>query len=197
MVFKDIKKLWTQPQPDQCVPTAIKTVLDNQFSQLNIPSLSSIGRMCQYRNAYGAPIDKIKGNLKQLESMGIQFHEKEEANIDFLKGLLEQGIFPMILFHLKDYNKWKRGSVVVEGDDEIDFHMIIVVEVNPQKQEIRVFDTIHDRYKNYKNHEKYDTIIYQKVYSLWTSEDLIYPVFWFTELPKPGKKTQKRLFKNE
>ena len=142
MVFKEIKKEWTQPQPDQCVPTVIKTALDNQFAHLNIPSLSSIGSMCQYRNAYGVPIDRLKTNLKQLENMGIQFNEKEDANIDFLKSLLDQGSFPLILFHLRDYNKGKKGSIEVDDDGEIDFHMVIIVGIDPQKQEVKVFGSV-------------------------------------------------------
>lgn len=198
MVFKKLQKRWTQPEPLQCVPTAIKTVLTNQFPHLKVPSLKDIGKMCQYRQIYGVSIERLELNMKKLEKIGIKFHLKEESNINQLKELLENNKYPLVLFHLKDYNSWKDYSIEVETDDEISFHMVIVVGVNPQKKEVKVFDTLYHKYKNYKSSEIYDKINFQKFYKLWTTEELIYPVFWFSEIPKipkKGEKEQKRVNK--
>ena len=111
---------------------------------------------------------------------------KENANIAFLHNLRQQGIFPLVIFHLKDYNKWKKNrSTKVSGDDEPNFHVLIVVDIDKKNEKILLYDTLKDKFRKIKTEQdNYDEMSFQDFYNYWTKKDLVYPVIWFSEKEK-------------
>lgn len=196
MLGIDIKKPYKQPQPDHCVPCCIKIMLDNQFTSTNNPSLSKISSMCKYRNAFGTSVDRLKSNLKDLESLRIKFNEKEESNIAFLEELLKNKCLPMILLDLDKYLLKRDGNTIIRSDDDIIFHAVVVAFIDKQNEKIFIFDPLHNKYKKSKIDDKlniYEELSYQELYDLWVNEALIYPVYWFTKIQNKLDKFQKRL----
>ncbi len=199
-VFKPFTKQPTfQPERAMCVSTAIKNVLDNQFTQ-NALGLKEINKLCKYDGIYqgGIPLEMLPDFLaKPLNILNIIYNFKENNKIDDLYDLLSQGIYPIVVFHLKDYNQWhnKRQTEVI-GDNEPNYHVLIIVGIDKENQKILLFDTIHNKYKNYNDlNNIYDEISFVKFLEYWVHKELIYPCIWFS--PKKNKpevsKNQKKI----
>jgi hypothetical protein len=192
-MIKKLKKVFFQPHGDLCVSTAIKNVIDSQFEPQSI-SLNKINSLCRYNGKYGSGIalDLLKEYLEPpLKKLKIQYNEGENLNIDFLADLLSKGIYPIICFHIKDYNQWKKNThIVVEADSEVNYHVLIVVGVDKPNEKIFLFDTLRDKYKKYENdNDTYDELSFTIFYRYWAKEGLFYPAIWFT--PIIDKKQKK------
>ena len=202
MTFPLLKTIQFQPRLDMCVSTCLKIICDNQFSQIRI-SIKQFNLWCKYEGKFGGgvPLDKLREYLTpKLTDMKIDYNEKENINIDFLYKLREEGIYPLVVFHLRDYNKWKKNTKIeVFSDDEPNYHVLIVVDIDKEKQTLKVFDPLYDKYRKRKQEEpdnegNYDEISYQNFYNYWTKEELIYPVIWLIKKEKQKvNKEQKTL----
>ena len=194
------KTYWKQPIKDMCVSTSLKVMFDNQFTSGTL-SLSKLNSWCKYEGKYGGgiPLEKLKGYLSpKLNESSVDYNEKEHANIDLLYKLRTKGIFPLVVFHLKDYNKWKKKTgITVLSDDEPNFHVLIVVDIDKANEKILLYDTLDDKFRNIKTeHDNYDRISFQNFYACWTHKDLVYPVIWLSKQEKSNQKidkTQKKL----
>ncbi len=178
------KKTW-QPSSDMCVSASFKVMCDNQFGSTKI-SLSTLNKWCKYEGKYGGgiPLSKLREYLTpKLAQLGIIYNEDEQKNIDFLYNLRQEGIYPLVVFHLRDYNEWKkRGNIEVFSDGEPNLHVLIVVDIDKENEKIKIFDCWLDKYR-IKNSEDddYDELSFRDFYSYWSDEGLIYPVFWLSQ----------------
>lgn len=188
-IFKPFhRKPIFQHERAMCVGTAIKNVLDNQFPKSTLP-LKEINRLCKYEGKYqtGVAIDGLRELLSEpLKKININFHFKENATRKDLFNLLEQGCYPIVAFHLRDYNEWQSNEETeVIGDDEPTLHVLVVVGVDEEKQIIKLFNTIHNKYKDYSNlNEMYEEISFVRFNQCWVHSELIYPCFWFSSNQK-------------
>ena len=145
------------------------------------------------------PLEKLKGYLSpKLDQLGVDYNEKEHANIDFLHKLRTQGMLPLVVFHLRDYNKWKKKTrITVLSDDEPNFHVLMVVDIDKANEKIWLYDTLPDKFRKIKTErDNYDEISFQEFYAYWVHEDLVYPVIWLSKQEKSNQKidkTQKKL----
>lgn len=199
MTFSLLKKIQFQPRLDMCVSTCLKIICDNQFSHISI-SIKQFNLWCKYEGKFGGgiPLEKLREYLvSRLLEKKIVYNEKENANIDFLYSLRKEGIYPLVVFHLIDYNKWKKKTKIeVYSDDEPNYHILIVVDIDKEREIIKVFDSLYDKYRKRESEEdNYDEISFQDFYKYWTNKELIYPVIWLTKKEKKQKidKEQKTL----
>ena len=170
MTFPLLKKYSFQPRLDMCVSTCLKIVCDNQFD--DAISIRQFNLWCNYegKSGGGIAIDRLKEYLyPKLIQKRIVYNDKENVNIDFLYNLRKIGIYPIVIFHLRDYNEWKKkGGIQVLGDDEPNYHNLIVVDIDKDKQKILLFDTMYDKYRKKENDEDiYDEISYHDLYKYW------------------------------
>jgi len=191
------KKPFTQPTRDMCLTTAIKIVIDNQFAR-NL-SLKDINNSCKYEGKYqyGVGIDNfLEQNLnKMLNKIGIMYHFKENLKIDDLFKLLEEGIYPIILFPLSKYNEWSeiKGEREVSEDGGTNTHALIIVGIDKEEEKIKMFDTVPNKFKNYDDLINiYNEISFVKFLSFWLHENLIFPTLWFTNIIKRRKSNKEQ-----
>ena len=170
-------------------------MFDNQFTHVTLP-LHKFNSWCKYEGKYGGgiPLEKLKRYLSpKLDELNVDYNEKEHVNIDFLHKLRTQGIFPLVVFHLKDYNKWKKKTrITVLSDDEPNLHVLIVVDIDKANEKILLYDTLHDKFRKIKTErDNYDEISFQELYDSWTHKDLVYPVIWLSKQENSNQKVDK------
>lgn len=192
-VFKPFTKRPTfQHERAMCVSTAIKNVLDNQFPQLDL-GLKQINKLCKYEGKYqdGIALELLQELLlKPLSELNVIYNIKEHNTIDDLYNLLNQGIYPIIAFHLKDYNEWQSKKFTeVIGDNEPNYHVLVVIGIDKENQKIKLFNTIYNKFRDYGDlTNMYDEISFVKFSQYWVHSELIYPCIWFES--KKSKKEQ-------
>ncbi|RLG15066.1 MAG: hypothetical protein DRN71_02245 [Candidatus Nanohalarchaeota archaeon] len=182
MTIIELKKTLTfQPEIDMCVSSCIKNVLDSQFHSKRY-SLKKINKCLRYINCLGVGLDSINNLNELLNKDKIYVFQKDEEsnNIKSIERLIERKIYPIVIFPLKDYEKWKNDKTRVYSDgDENTYHFLVVVGIDRKDEIVYVFDPIKNKYRDYDK-EPYDKITFSKFYNVWVhEEDILYPIIWF------------------
>ena len=67
--------------------------------------------------------------------------------------------------------------------------VLVVIGIDKENQKIKLFNTIHNKFKDYTDLiNMYDEISFVKFSQYWVHSELIYPCIWFE--PKKSKKEQ-------
>lgn len=187
------KKPFFQPARDMCLTTAVKNVIDNQFN-INL-SLSAINKSCKYEGKYqwGVAIDNfLEQNInKILERVAIKYNFRENQKIEDLFQLLEtEKAYPIIFFPLSKSNEWTENTSLreVSGDNEPNLHALIIVGIDKENETIQMFDTIHNKFREYSDlNSIYDEISFVKFLQYWLHSSLVFPAIWFLKKVKDKK----------
>lgn len=172
-----------------CVPTCIKNIVDNQFNNINL-SRSLINKWCYFRGNTQdiLGLDALEEYFapKLLKNKNLAFQQLQPGRLIDITKLIEQKIFPVIVFKLEDYNKWKTNThIEVEIAGSTTYHAMLVCGFDSDKEIIYLYDPLYDRYNKdkYKSQNQadiYDKLSYLKFSQFWDKGFNSF-MFWLEE----------------
>ncbi|ODS36724.1 hypothetical protein BEH94_04205 [Candidatus Altiarchaeales archaeon WOR_SM1_SCG] len=175
--FIGLKNPQHQQQDHMCIPSCIKTILDNQFNLTHKISLGKITKeICdplphEYRQHYPKFIPKgitgIRESLtKLLKDYEIVVNHKINLSKDNLLSLIESDTYVIVYLDLEEYFGY-RGTKISEKSDEFVYHSVVVIGYDEDKQIFGIWDPLDPYEKKKYSFDDVRKIDYKTFLSCW------------------------------
>ncbi len=186
------------PEPDMCLPAAVKAAIDASFPSHPSVSLKFLTKQGKYERAFGTAIERFKERVNpELKKKGLQLKEVfgDAPKIKDVETLLKEGVHSVIAVRSEDYFKILPHFEVPETDErDIDFHALVIVGID--ETGVLVYDPFQDyREKDLNKKESYTSIPFTKLYQMWSKTN--HWTFWPADIKKASEKQQKTVSEYE
>ncbi len=175
--FIGLKNPQHQQQDHMCLPTCIKTILDNQFNLRRKISLDKITKEMgdplphEYRQRYPKFIPKGVSEIqdclaKLLKDYEILVNYKIDLSKDDLLRLIESNTYVIVFLDLEEYCKY-RGIKIIEKSDVFVYHSVVVIGYDEDKQIFGIWDPLDPYEKKKYSFDNVRKIDYKTFLSCW------------------------------
>ncbi|GEM_PF-3314606 len=174
--YLGLKKPWNQPDFMMCIPTCLKTILDNQYPNKRIP-FSSISKgmsdkvnvltVPRYEGYVPKPPDEVPESLNPyLKKRGLEINLNIGATKRNLINLIKRNIYPLVFLEIKKYFLYK--GFKVHDSKIINSHCIALVGYDDDTETYPIYCPINkwDYTRDYDINEL-DTIDYINFSEMW------------------------------